>query len=224
MRTFWNIWDARSARPSVAPYCVSLTHSEERLAKLDRLAVVSEHFGDNAAGFGLNLVHHFHRFDDANDGVFGDGFPTSTKAGALGMQRGKMYPPSAKHLFIGTLPIAFAQALAVQFLRRRLWPHRPPPVQLSPIAKQTASLQLQTEALLFDLKQDRSASHQIDHRFDFFDVFGVQGQLLVKAEAFYEAHALISFADSLQHLRQISALRTHWIIHVALVYLSNHVT
>jgi len=26
--------------------------------------------------------------------------------------------------------------------------------------------------------------HQIDDCFDFFDVFGIQGQLLVKAEAF----------------------------------------
>jgi hypothetical protein len=53
------------------------------------------------------------------------------------------------------------------------------------LGSRSASLQFQTEALLFDLEHGEIVLfHQIDDRFDFFDVFGIQGQLLVKAEAF----------------------------------------
>ena len=71
---------ARRSRPTV----FLLADSKKRLAKLNRLTVFSENFGDNSAGFGLNLVHHFHRFDDANDGIFGDGFPDFNKSGRVG--------------------------------------------------------------------------------------------------------------------------------------------
>src|SRR5204863_4977388 len=83
IRTFWNMWVARFGAPAVAPYHVS-THSEQRLAKLNRLTIISEHFVNNAAGFSLDLVHHFHRFDDANDGVFADGFPHFHKRWRIG--------------------------------------------------------------------------------------------------------------------------------------------
>src|SRR5262245_21899140 len=83
IKTFSNMRTRDSARPAVAPYHV-LTDFEQRLAKLNRLTIVSEHFGNNAAGFCLNLVHHFHCFDDANNGVFGDGFPDFNKRRRVG--------------------------------------------------------------------------------------------------------------------------------------------
>src|SRR5688572_30571773 len=38
---------------------------EQRLAELDRVAVLDQHGHDLAGLVGLDLVHHLHRFDDA---------------------------------------------------------------------------------------------------------------------------------------------------------------
>ena len=59
---------------------LGLTNTKQRLAKLNGPTVFSEHFRDNTAGLGLDFVHHFHRFDDANDSVFSDGLPHFNKS------------------------------------------------------------------------------------------------------------------------------------------------
>ena len=65
-----------SLRRSFAPLRMTaksgLTNFEEGLAELDRLAVFRHHLGDHAPHLGLDFVHHFHRLDDANDGVLVD--------------------------------------------------------------------------------------------------------------------------------------------------------
>src|SRR5947207_15452790 len=43
---------------------------EKRLPKLDWLGVFYHHLRNHPFNFGLNLVHHFHRFDDAYDRVW----------------------------------------------------------------------------------------------------------------------------------------------------------
>src|SRR5688572_28107359 len=68
-----------SNRSSMASRCgwVSLVgnmalvraHSEEDLAILHRLAVLGYGLDQGAAAFGLDLVHHLHGLDDADDGV-----------------------------------------------------------------------------------------------------------------------------------------------------------
>src|ERR1017187_2501518 len=45
------------------------TNLEQRLAEFHRLAVFDQHLGDNAFDLGLDLVHDFHRFDDADDAI-----------------------------------------------------------------------------------------------------------------------------------------------------------
>ena len=45
---------------------------EEGFAEFDRLAVGGEDVRDDAAGLGLDLVHHLHGFDDTDDGVLLD--------------------------------------------------------------------------------------------------------------------------------------------------------
>src|SRR5436190_15159809 len=42
---------------------------EEWLAELDRFGILHQDLCDEAFGFGLDLVHHLHRFDDADDRV-----------------------------------------------------------------------------------------------------------------------------------------------------------
>jgi hypothetical protein len=42
---------------------------EQRLAEFDRLRVFDEHLSDDAFDLGFDFVHHFHGFDDADDGV-----------------------------------------------------------------------------------------------------------------------------------------------------------
>ena len=48
------------------------SHPKQNLAELHRLRVFGHDFRDNSAGFGFDFIHHFHRFDDANHGVFAD--------------------------------------------------------------------------------------------------------------------------------------------------------
>ena len=47
---------------------------EQFLAKLDRLGVFDEALDDRAFDLGLDLVHHLHGFDDADDALVLDGF------------------------------------------------------------------------------------------------------------------------------------------------------
>src|SRR3712207_7159539 len=46
---------------------LALLDLEERLAVLDRVAVLGEHRDDGAVDLGLDLVHELHRLDDAED-------------------------------------------------------------------------------------------------------------------------------------------------------------
>src|SRR5690606_10428635 len=46
--------------------------AEQRLAELDRSAVLHEDRGDLGRELGLDLVHHLHRLDDAQRAVGGD--------------------------------------------------------------------------------------------------------------------------------------------------------
>ena len=61
-----------------------LGKSEQLLAKFDGLAVFDENLGNLAAHFGLDLVHDFHRFDDANDAVVLNGIADLSESGAFG--------------------------------------------------------------------------------------------------------------------------------------------
>ena len=61
-----------------------LAHPEKDLAELHRLAIFGHHFGDDAAGFRFDFVHHFHRLDNANHRVFGNVLPTSTNGAPSG--------------------------------------------------------------------------------------------------------------------------------------------
>src|SRR5688572_1847893 len=42
---------------------------KERLTKLDRFGIFDEQLSDHPAHLGLNFVHHFHRLDDADNGI-----------------------------------------------------------------------------------------------------------------------------------------------------------
>jgi hypothetical protein len=48
------------------------------LAEFDRFGVVDQHLGDDAADFGLDLVHHLHGLDDADHRFRATSVPTST--------------------------------------------------------------------------------------------------------------------------------------------------
>src|SRR6266704_1725475 len=76
INTFSNIWDGairRGRRGDSRLTLLALTDPEKRLAKLNRPAVFSEHFSDDATGFCFDFVHDFHRLDNANDCLFSDG-------------------------------------------------------------------------------------------------------------------------------------------------------
>ena len=45
---------------------------KQRLAVLNRLAILGQDAGDGATGFGFDLVHDFHGLNDAHSGVFID--------------------------------------------------------------------------------------------------------------------------------------------------------
>ena len=69
---------ARRSRPTNAS-----THTEKHLAELYRLAVLGYDFRDDTAGFCFDFVHYFHRLDNTNNRVFGDGFPNIDKRRAV---------------------------------------------------------------------------------------------------------------------------------------------
>src|SRR4029077_7852894 len=66
-------WQSGLFRTSVASAKsasrTQLSHAEKDLAELDWLAVLGHDFGNDAAGFRLDFVPHFHRLDNANDRV-----------------------------------------------------------------------------------------------------------------------------------------------------------
>ena len=64
-----------------------LFQPEERLPELDRLSVFRADFGDGSRGLGLDLVHHFHRLDDANHGIGRDLLADGNERG--GVRRGR---------------------------------------------------------------------------------------------------------------------------------------
>src|SRR4051812_23415644 len=51
-----------------------LPDAEKHLAELHWFAVLGHDFGDRAGHLRFDLVHHLHRFDDANDAVFAHRF------------------------------------------------------------------------------------------------------------------------------------------------------
>src|SRR4051794_28413059 len=51
-----------------------LPDAEKHLAELHWFAVLGHDFSDRAGHLGFDLVHHLHRFDDADDAVFADRF------------------------------------------------------------------------------------------------------------------------------------------------------
>ena len=58
------------------------------MAELDRLAVLDEHLDDLAGALRLDLVHHLHRLDDADDALVADALPHSGEGVRLGRRRG----------------------------------------------------------------------------------------------------------------------------------------
>ena len=61
-----------------------LFDDEERLAELDRVAVLRQHGDDAARLVRLDLVHHLHRFDDAEQSPDFTSEPMSTNGLAPG--------------------------------------------------------------------------------------------------------------------------------------------
>src|ERR1017187_10098957 len=73
IRIFLNIVaevsDRLPAASNPAPFAAVSIRSfddEQRLAELDRLAVLTQNFADDPGRVGLDLVHDFHGFDDAD--------------------------------------------------------------------------------------------------------------------------------------------------------------
>ena len=57
------------------PIQLLLAQAEQHLAKLHWLAVLRHNLRNNTTAFRLDLVHHFHRLNDAHDRVLGDFLP-----------------------------------------------------------------------------------------------------------------------------------------------------
>src|SRR4051812_1105818 len=66
-RTALKFSGVAAAAPSGAVGLAIRCDTEKDLSVLHRLRVLHENFTHDAAEFGLDLVHDFHRFDDAND-------------------------------------------------------------------------------------------------------------------------------------------------------------
>src|SRR5262249_8404983 len=58
---------------------VTSTNPKQHLTELHWLAVFSNHFGDDAARFGFDFVHYFHRLDNANYRVLSNRLPNIDK-------------------------------------------------------------------------------------------------------------------------------------------------
>ncbi len=65
-------WSTRGERSTDRAGFSALFNLEEPLAVFDRLTVFDENLQNRALGFGLDLIHDFHRFDDADDRVLDD--------------------------------------------------------------------------------------------------------------------------------------------------------
>ena len=48
------------------------------------MGVVDEDFSDSTAHAGFHFIHHFHRFDDADDGIFFDPVSDFDEMGVVG--------------------------------------------------------------------------------------------------------------------------------------------
>src|SRR6267143_4031511 len=72
IKIFSNIFVWRAGWRSYRALALASTEAIQHLSELHRLAIFGDDFRDYACRFGFNLVHHFHRFDNANDRVFGD--------------------------------------------------------------------------------------------------------------------------------------------------------
>ena len=61
-----------------------IRRSENLRSKFDRMRIVNADFSDHVRSSRFDLVHHFHRFDDADHGIFVDRSPTLTKGRIFG--------------------------------------------------------------------------------------------------------------------------------------------
>src|SRR2546428_9219102 len=66
MQKWRQLLACESTQTLAAASATFLTNSEKHLAELHRFTILSDDFGDDAAGFRLDLVHHFHCLDNAN--------------------------------------------------------------------------------------------------------------------------------------------------------------
>ena len=67
-------WPIPTPRQATAlPYNkhAALPHAVQHLAELHRLSIFGNDLRDYAFCFRLDFIHHFHRFDNANDRFFG---------------------------------------------------------------------------------------------------------------------------------------------------------
>ena len=63
---------------------LALPYSKKHLTELHRFAILGHDFGDDSAGFGFDLVHHFHRLDNADHRVFAHVFSNVDKWRGVG--------------------------------------------------------------------------------------------------------------------------------------------
>ena len=66
---------------------INTAHQEERLAILDRSAVLDQDFGHLAFDLSLDLIHHLHGFDDTDHAFIGNIVPHIDKDTSLGRRR-----------------------------------------------------------------------------------------------------------------------------------------
>src|SRR5438067_7894187 len=73
----FNSLQARMIRTAISPRLATRIFSnmrssrpelKESLTEFDRFGVFDHDLGNHAFGFGFNLIHDFHRFDNANNG------------------------------------------------------------------------------------------------------------------------------------------------------------
>src|ERR1044071_3355454 len=67
-RSFSNIQFRLSAK-QMPTLSSARTNLEQGLAEFDRLGIFNQHLRNDAFGFGLDLIHHFHGLNDAHHGL-----------------------------------------------------------------------------------------------------------------------------------------------------------